>query len=399
MCQTGKENQYIKTEHLLFDTPRSKFSVKILHLISSRGLYGAERVALDLCKGLKRNGYESIIGVIRNSHNPHVEVAGEARKNAIDTVIFACEGQLDPKLIFRIRKYASENQINLMHCHGYKSNFYGLLASKKGIPIVTTNHNWLTSHWRLRAYRRFDSLLIRYFTRIIAVSEGVRKEMLRYGVPKEKIKVIDNGIDLTRFGDTISPAAIREEFGIKKGVTVIGTVGNLGAEKGHVYLLQAAKGIVNNVESVKFIFVGDGPLRAYLENEASELGIGNNVIFTGFRTDIPNLLSTMDIFVLPSVIEGLPIVLLEAMAAKKAVVATNVGAISKVVNDRNGILVEPRDVAGLQNAILSLLTSEEKRQKYASAGHDTVRTHFSSERMSSEYIDLYNELLGDRLLL
>jgi glycosyltransferase involved in cell wall biosynthesis len=373
--------------------------VKILHLISSRGLYGAERVVLDLCKSLKRYGCESIIGVIRNSHNPHVEVADEARKHSIDAVIFPCEGQLDVKLIFRIRKYASENQINLMHCHGYKSNFYGLLAGKKWIPIVTTNHNWLTSHWKLRAYRRFDSLLIRYFTRIIAVSDGVRKEMLRYGVPKEKIRVIDNGIDLTRFGDTRSPEAIREEFGIKKGVTVIGTVGNLGAEKGHVYLLQAAKGIVHSVGTVKFVFVGDGPMRVYLEHEASALGIRDNVIFTGFRTDVPTLLSAMDIFVLPSVIEGLPMVLLEAMAAQKAVVATRVGAIPKVVNNGNGILVEPRDAAGLQNAILSLLTSEEKRQKFASAGHDTVRKGFSSERMSSEYIHLYSELLGDRLLL
>jgi len=397
MCQTEKGRQYIKTEHLLFDTTRNKFSVKILHLISSRGLYGAERVALDLCKSLKRYGCESIIGVIRNSHNPHLEVADEARKNSIDTVIFPCEAQLDVKLIFRIRKYASKNQINLIHCHGYKSNFYGLLASKKGIPIVTTNHNWLTSHWKLRAYRRFDSLLIRYFTRIIAVSNGIKKEMLAYGVPKEKIRVIDNGIDIARFRDMISPEAVREEFGLKKELTIIGTIGNLGPEKGHVYLLRAAKDIVKNFESVKFFFVGDGPLRAYLKNEATQLGIGDNVTFTGFRTDIPNLLSIMDIFVLPSVKEGLPMVLLEAMAAKKAVVATRVGAIPKVVDNGNGILVEPRDAAGLQKAIVSLLTNEEKRRKYASAGYETVRIQFSSERMGSEYFDLYSELLGDRL--
>jgi glycosyltransferase involved in cell wall biosynthesis len=386
-------------EYGLFGRTERLCLMKILHLISSRGLYGAERVTLDLCKGLKRNGYEPVIGVIRNSYSPHVEVADEARKNAIDTVIFPCEAQLDARLIFRIRGYVKKNRISLVHCHGYKSNFYGLFASPKNIPIVATNHNWLASHWRLRAYRRFDSLLVRYFARIIAVSEGVRKEMLRYGVPKEKIRVIDNGIDLTRFDDTISPAAIKEEFGIQEGVTVIGTVGNLGAEKGHGYLLQAAKGIMNHVESVKFIFVGEGPLRTYLENEASVLGIGDNAIFTGFRTDIPNLLSAMDIFVLPSVREGLPMVLLEAMAAKKAVVATSVGAISKVVDNGNGILVEPRDVAGLQNAVLSLLKSEGKRQKYASAGHDTVRRHFSSERMTSEYIELYNELLGDTSLL
>jgi glycosyltransferase involved in cell wall biosynthesis len=372
--------------------------LKILHLISSGGLYGAERVALDLCKSLKRYGCESIIGVIRNSHNPHVEVADEARKNSIDAMIFPCEGQLDVKLIFRIRKYASENQINLMHCHGYKSNFYGLLASKKGIPIVTTNHNWLTSQsWKLRVYRHLDSLLIRYFSRVIAVSDGIKQEMLTYGVPRGKIRVIDNGIDITRFRDTVSPEAVKKEFGLKKEITIIGTIGNLGAEKGHVYLLQAAKNIVKNVGSVKFFFVGDGPLRAYLENEATQLGIGDYVIFTGFRTDIPNLLSMMDIFVLPSVKEGLPMVLLEAMAARKTVVATRVGAIPKVVNNENGMLVEPGDAAGLQDAILSLLASEEKRHRYASAGYDTVKTYFSSERMSLEYIDLYNELLENRL--
>ena len=394
LCQIKIGEGAHEKKYGLLEPTEKLFFMKILHLISSRGLYGAERVTLDLCKGLKRNGYESMIGVIRNSHNPHLEVAEEARKNSIDAVIFPCDGRLDVKLIFRIRKYALENRINLMHCHGYKSNFYGLFARPRNIPIVATNHNWLASHWRLRAYRRFDSLLIRHFTRIIAVSEDVGKEMLSYGVPKEKVRVIDNGIDLTRFNDAVSPAAIREEFGINKGITIIGTVGNLGAEKGHVYLLQAARGIVSNDESVKFIFVGEGPLRAYLENEASKLGIRDHVIFTGFRTDIPDLLSTMDIFVLPSVIEGLPMVLLEAMAAEKAVVATRVGAISKVVHDGNGILVEPRDVAGLQNAIIRLLASEEKRQKFASAGRATVRTHFSSERMSSEYIELYNELLG-----
>jgi len=227
------------------------------------------------------------------------------------------------------------------------------------------------------------------------VSEGIKNEMLTYGVPEEKIRVIDNGIDLTRFRDTISPETVKEEFRLKKEVTIIGTIGNLGDEKGHVYLLRAARNIVKYVKSVKFLFIGDGPLRGDLENEATQLGIGDHIIFTGFRTDIPNLLSIMDIFVLPSVKEGLPMVLLEAMAAKKPVIATRVGAIPRVVDNGNGILVEPRDAEGLEKAIVSLLTNEEKRRKYASAGFETVRTQFSSERMSSEYFDLYRELLGD----
>lgn len=368
--------------------------MKILHLISSGGLYGAERVAIELCKSLKLYGCQSMIGVIKNSHNPHVEVAEEAKKNSIETVVFPCSSQLDLKLISRIRDYIENDKIDLINCHGYKSNFYGLLASRKRIPIVTTNHNWLTSHWKLRIYCFLDSLWIRYFDRIIAVSDGIKEEMIKYKVPKDKIRVIDNGIDMARFNEVISPASIKEEFDIRGDVQIIGTVGNLGYEKGQIYLLQAAKEVIQTFKFAKFLFVGDGPLKAYLENETIKLGIRNNVIFTGYRPDIPRLLSIMDIFVLPSVKEGLPMVILEAMAAKKPVIATRVGAIPKVINDENGILVEPKDVNGIQRAIINLLQNSEKSQKYALTGYEKVKTEYSSASMTSKYYELYKEVLA-----
>jgi glycosyltransferase involved in cell wall biosynthesis len=382
-----------ETEKTIYDATAGACSLKVLHLISSRGLYGAERVALELCSSLKRRHCEPIIGVIKNVYNPHLEIIEEAKKNFIETVIFPCTAQFDGKLIGSIRTFIRENKVDLIHCHGYKSNFYGLLAGIRRVPLVTTNHNWLTSHWKLRLYRRIDGFLIRFFDRIIAVSEGVKRAMLQYTVPEEKIRVIDNGIDLSRFQDPQPKGAIKQEFGIAEGDVIIGTVGNLGEEKGQIYLLQASKDILRNNRTIKLLIVGEGPLKTSLEQEARQYGIAENVIFTGFRTDIPRLLAIMDIFVLPSVTEGLPMVLLEAMAAKNPVIATRVGAIPNVLNRENGIIVEPKDVNGLRDALALLLSDAEKRQRYAATGYETVRMNYSSDIMCSKYLEVYKEAL------
>jgi len=128
-------------------------SMRILHLISSVGLFGAERVAVELSKSLKKTYHcEPILGVIRNVYNPHEEISEEAVRNDIPYTIFTCRSQLDLQLVFSVRKFIKTNRVDVIHCHGYKSNFYGLLASKGQVPSVTTNHNWLTAHWKLKAY-------------------------------------------------------------------------------------------------------------------------------------------------------------------------------------------------------------------------------------------------------
>jgi len=370
----------------------------ILQLISSKGLFGAERMLIELSKSLQAtDSYHCTVGVIRNSQDPNVDVSEEGKKRGLSTAIFPCRNRFDLQTVFDIRKFLRKSKVHLIHCHGYKGNFYGLLASRGRIPAVTTHHNWLRWHWRLRLYCLLDSLWIRFFDRIVTVADETKEELLRYGIPRAKIRVIDNGIEMDRFGREMQVERIKKELGLHENSKVVGTIGRLGDEKGQIYLLRAAKEVVEREKSVRFLVVGDGPLREYLKEEAGKLGIADSVTFTGYRQDIPELLSVMDLFVLPSIKEALPMVLLEALAARKAVIATRVGAIPKVVNNENGMLVEPGDPAVLQEAILNLLKSEEKRRRYASAGYDTVKTYFSSERMSSKYIDLYNELLGDRL--
>lgn len=370
--------------------------MRILHLISSNGLFGAERVVIELSKSLKRM-YKCapIVGVIKNMHNPHTEIADEAEACDIESVIFDCNGQFDAKPVSSIKKFIKINHIDIAHCHGYKSNIYGLLAAKNKIPTITTNHNWLKSHWKLKVYCFLDGLWIRYFDRIVAVSDLVRDEMIGYKIPKDKIEVIDNGIDLSRFDkDVIFSENIRGELGIKENDKVIGTIGSLGYEKGHVYLLRTAKEILRANKRVKFLIVGDGPLRKELEDETERLDIKNDVIFAGYRRDITELLSVFDIFALPSIIEGLPMVILEAMASKKPVVASSVGAIPNVIkNGENGLLCEPGNVDQLKHTINVLLRDERKSSQIALRGYHTVEREYSSKRMSINYMNLYNGLL------
>ncbi|MBP1696340.1 MAG: glycosyl transferase, family [Deltaproteobacteria bacterium] len=368
--------------------------MRILHLISSVGLFGAERVAVELSKSLKKTYHcEPILGIIRNAYNPHEEISEEADRNDIPYALFACRSQLDLKLVFTVRKFIKTNGVDIIHCHGYKSNFYGLLASKGRVPSVTTNHNWLTAHWKLKTYCFLDSLWIRFFDRIVAVSNEVKKDMLKYKIPEEKIRVIDNGISLDRFEKRVETTKLKTQLGLGEKTRVIGTIGSLVIEKGHIYLLEAARQILDVVKDLKFLIVGDGPLRKALEEKSEELGIKKDVIFMGQRKDVPELLTVMDIFVLPSIKEGLPVALLEAMAAKRPIVATRVGAIPRVIESEDiGILVEPKDISGLREALAGLIDDPGRMNLLARGGFDRVSMDFSSDGMCKHYLKLYNEI-------
>jgi glycosyltransferase involved in cell wall biosynthesis len=251
----------------------------------------------------------------------------------------------------------------------------------------------LTAHWKLKAYCFLDSLWIRFFDRIIAVSDEVKKDMLRFKIPEEKITMIDNGIALERFEKVVEAKNMRNQLGFGEKTRIVGTIGSLGIEKGHIYLLEAARHILNIVNDLKFLVVGDGPLRKPLEKKSEELGIKKHVIFLGQRKDIPELLMAMDIFVLPSIKEGLPMALLEAMAAKRPVIATRVGAIPKVIENKDtGVLVEPKDISGLRDAIINLLSDPGRMDLLAREGFRRVCTNFSSDEMGKHYLKLYKEI-------
>ena len=338
-----------------------------------------------------------MIGILVSNPAISRDMVREAESNGIETRVFQCNARFSPRVMRALRGLIREKGIDLVHSHGYKSNFYALWATGRKLPLVATNHNWLKHHWRLVVYSLIDKRLIRFFDRIIAVSELIRNEMVEAGVPDEKITVIDNGVDVEEIARQVRSASQNEMFHESDATKIVGAIGSLKEEKGFRFLIEAAINVVPNEGKVKFLIVGDGPLREELERLAASRGAEGNIVFTGYRNDVYKLLGTFDIFVLPSVKEGLPMVLLEAMAAGIPVVATRVGAVHRVLTDGvNGLLISPGEAGALRKAIETLLTNPSFSASIAARGYETVREHFSSEAMFSKYHATYLDALKGR---
>jgi glycosyltransferase involved in cell wall biosynthesis len=210
------------------------------------------------------------------------------------------------------------------------------------------------------------------------------------GVPAEKVTTIANGIDVQAFESGL-PLPIINVNGSK----VVGVVARLDLQKGFEYLLRAIRELCNIFYELKVVIVGEGPDRKAIEDMVKEYGLQSNVILAGQQSDMPGVYAAMDVFVLPSLNEGLPMTILEAMAASKPVVATRVGAIPSVIKDgENGLLVDPRDTNGLHNAIASLLSDPNLCSRMGKKAHDWVSANYTSEVMAQKYRKLYEEVLG-----
>ena len=350
---------------------------------------------LELAEHSKRAGLKVAIGVFENHKNSNSELAKVASTLGLKVQLFPCRWRFDLKTILLIRDFIYHEQINIVHSHGYKGNFYALIVTRGKIPWVITNHNWTQATFNLKVYALLDLLLIRFAKKVVTVSDVIAVKLRKCGVSSQKIIVIDNGIDLQRFSSQRRNNLLKEYLGIEKESKVIGTIARLTKEKGHIYLIEAAKNIVSVFPSTKFLIVGDGSERDRLEKRVMQLGLKDKVIFTGQRKDIIDILSILDIFVLPSITEGLPIALLEASALRLPVVATSVGAVPKVIIDREtGLLIEPGRPEQLIRAISQLLSNQERARQFGNQAYRKVEKEFSAKSMADRYFNLYTEILS-----
>jgi glycosyltransferase involved in cell wall biosynthesis len=269
---------------------------------------------------------------------------------------------------------------------------YGLLAAALArVPgILGTVHLVPATDAGFR-YALSQRLITACVQRYIAVSRSIAERLLAgMRVPRCKVQVIQNGIPLGSFGRSGKPVRPAGLPGMPSRPLVL-TVARLDGQKGHTYLLQAAQ----RIPEVDLVFVGDGPRRMELECQARALGLGDRVHFLGFRSDVPDLLAACDMFVLPSLWEGLPLAVLEAMAARKPVVATAIGGTDETVaHGVTGILVPPADPAALANAIRSLVADPEASRRLGEAGRARVEHEFSVETMMARVEAVYQDLLG-----
>ena len=369
--------------------------IKILHLISSAGFFGAENVVIELAKQLLASNYEPIIGVFNNIHNNHTEIADVAKNYNLKVRLFACNGQFDLKTIMTIRNFIKKNDILIIHSHGYKSNFYALMATlyNKNLSSITTCHLWTQASFKNRIYESLDKKWLNRFDRIVTVSDELMAQVATLRVSKDKVTTIYNGIDLNRFNGSVNIEEIRKKFNIPLHFNIIGTIGRLNEQKAQIFIIESASQILKVFPDTIFMIVGDGPLKQSLQEKVVAAKLENNFLFTGIYKNIPEILAAMDIFILPSLAEGLPMALLEAMAAKKPIIASKVGSIPQlIIPNETGLLIEPRDVSNLEKSIIELLNDKNKAAKLAENGYKTIVNKFSSKIMTKKYLDIYETL-------
>jgi glycosyltransferase involved in cell wall biosynthesis len=376
--------------------------MKIFHLIDSGGLYGAEMMLVALAVEQKKLGFFPVIGSIRKKGIIEKPIEQEAIKRGIAVMTFDMRPGPNILGIATVLRHARENHFDILHSHGYKTNILlGLLPGfLRGIPMVTTLHGWTsTTGWtKMRLNEALDAFSIRMVDRVVLVNRGMLANSRIRKLPKNKLAIIDNGIDLDWIGQGYKDTQDSEmDSKIKAFCSrgqIVASIGRMSKEKGYHHLIDAVALLRKEYGAdARLLLIGEGRLRQHLEQLARQTGLSDNFMITGYIKNAPKLLQYVDCYVISSLTEGLPITLLEVMASKTPVVATSVGGIPHVVIDhKDALLVPPSDPSAIARAVFSLLTDQQLCKRMVSSARQKVLQQYSSKAMAEKYIKIYQSV-------
>jgi len=364
-------------------------SITIIHLISSGGFYGAENMLLTLLEHSLKRHVDVSLCTLGGSSDGISELAHRARLLGIAVTHIACAGRFDITAVRRISQHLRGSTATILHTHGYKADILGYLATiGTSCSIIATCHNWTKASRALTLYSVLDKLALSIFDLVVAVSPKVADELLRGGISPSRLSTIANGVRLSEGNIALLQPQVH--------MLTVGMATRLVDDKGIGDLLQAAGVILQQQRNVRFLIAGDGHLRSDFEQQVNALGISASVSFLGFVKDMRSFYCSLDIFVLPSLREGLPMSILEAMALGKPVIATRVGAIPDViVDDESGLLIEPEDVAGLQAKLLHLIQHDALRSRLGNGARLVIESRYSATIMADAYLERYRSLMPE----
>lgn len=379
--------------------------IRVVQLVATGSNGGAQEHVWSLLDRLDRSRYD--LSVISLSDGAAVR-----RFRALGVPVTVVDEVDDGAALDRVLGLLAEEPPAVMHQHMYRAEVIGTRAAlalgERGLPrpyVLSTVHSS-----RVRSDE--DRALLRALTpsmdRLVAVSRAIVSKLRAERRDTAPIELIYNGVDLSRYDHQEACCTLPEEYGFVTGTPLVGVVARLEPEKGHATLLEAWPGVLERVPEAKLLIVGEGSRREALEAQARSLDLlgdecdgercvgtrrarpGAKVVFTGRRDDVPAVTAALDVAVLPSYREAQGLVILEAMALSRPVVATEVGGIPEMIEDGvTGLLVPPRDAPALAAAITRLLEDHPLADTLARAGHDLVHERFCLERMIAEVGDIY----------
>lgn len=359
----------------------------ICHTEASSGFGGQEIRTLAEAAWLVEHGYRTLLIC-----QPGSRILREADLRHLATVPVTMRSALDAGGFLRVRRVLADQRVSLVHTHSSIDSWLATLAARSlGIPAVRTRHVSIP-------IRRRRAFVYRLAHRVITTGEAIRTGVIAAGVSPSKVVSIAAGVDLERFHPDVCPMPVRRElqaagFGSGK---VVGLIANIRGSKGHRDFLAAAQFVLATRPDTRFLIVGEGVGFDDVRRQVVAMDLAREVLLTGFRRDVEDLMAALDVLVLPSLrSEGIPQVLVQALAMAKPVVATRVGSIPEVVVDgETGALVPPGDPVSLASAIVALLADPERCRRLGHEGRVRIREAYSMERVMARTVTLYEDLLG-----
>jgi glycosyltransferase involved in cell wall biosynthesis len=369
------------------------FTRVVVHLTASTFFGGPERQMLGLARHLPV-GYRTVFLSFAEGSRC-AAFLDEARRHGFEARALRYDTPHLGRAVAELAGELTTLGAAVLCCHGYKATLLGRVAARRRqVPVISVSRGWTAETWKVRLYEALEKLSLRWMDRVVCVSGGQRRKVLRAGVPAERTRVIRNAIEAGRFAEPDPEYGRRcRDFFAQPPRLLVGAAGRLSPEKGFTVLVEAAARVHRSDPGVGFLLFGDGAEREALARQIHAAGLDETFILAGFRPDLDRYLSFLDVVALPSFTEGLPNVLLEAFAASVPVVATAVGGVPEVVEDGvSGYLVPPGDPGALAGRLLDVLACEDRRREMGRYGRERVDRDFTFSAQGGEYQRLFEEL-------
>ena len=372
---------------------------KVLQFICSSGFYGAERWVLALSKNLDQERFQSelVVTIEGNAQEPEIVKYFEANCGAV--LQLPMKHKFDFSVVNNLAEYIKNNDIDIIHTHGYKSDILGVLAARKaGIKAIITPHGFSTQiDFKLRAFIWLGCQSFRFADRVVPLSSQLMKDMKKYGVKDDKLIYVQNGVDLSE----IEMQRLKGENALRASAPEneirIGFIGQMIARKQIEHILDVFEIIASRDKNVKLYLLGDGDKRLELEAYAKNLKVCNQIEFLGFRDDRIEWLHSFDLFVMSSVLEGIPRCLMEAMAMGIPVSAYDISGVDQLIKHKEtGYLAPLNDKDKLAQCWQTLLEDKAEAARISDNALAFVNEHYSAYRMAKEYEVIFDELLMDK---
>lgn len=368
----------------------------VAHIRDSGGIFGAERVILTIGKNID-NRFKVILICLRSPDGKSDILKKKAEEIGVKVISVDVKNKIDLSSIMHIRDILINYQVKILHSHDFKANLYGLMASKNlRIKRILTAGGTTRDSMVKKLYVYMDeTFTYRFYDYIVAVSRDIYNKLLNKHFKQVKVVIVENGIDESLYDYDTDRTNINNPFPIDNTNKVFAVIGRLFPDKAHRYFIEAFSDIKKAYPTSVALIIGEGPSEEEIRKQIVDLKLEDSVFLCGVREDMMYVYRNTDYLVLPSLTEGLPYVLLEAMLFKVPVLATDVGGIPNIIiNGVTGYLIPPGDVQSLKNGMEKMLNDPEKIRDMSEEGYKLVMEKYSARRMAEDYRRLYDSMIN-----